>query len=83
MKPQWFSHLKSQEEKDRFKELVLSSHKVLDRLKDICYNNLTKTSDVTSNDYDVASWAFKQAHLNGKAEAYREMLSLLDFPEHK
>ena len=79
MKPLWYQHLKDKQEQEQFQTLVLGSQKVLDRLREICYNGLNSAEKVKVEDYDVPSWSHKQAHKNGRLEVYRELLALLDF----
>lgn len=63
--------------------MVLGSHKVLDRLQEICYNSITSEEKVKAVDYDSPSWSHKQAHLNGRIEAYREIVELLNISDKK
>ena len=81
MKAVWFQHLKDKTEQDKFRQMVLGSHKVLDRLQEICYNSITSEEKVKAVDYDSPSWSHKQAHLNGRIEAYREIVELLNISD--
>jgi hypothetical protein len=74
----WFQDLPKSEQED-FKKLVLGSQKVLDKLRKICYNTLKDGDQVKTNDYDSPSWAYKQAHLNGRREALEEIIQLISF----
>lgn len=78
LKTVWFQDLPKSEQED-FKKIVLGSKKVLDKLSKIVYNRYNDGELVKTNDYDSPSWSHKQAHLNGKREAYQEILDLLDF----
>lgn len=75
MQHQWFSHLPKEQQED-FKKLVLGSHKVLDRLSEICYNVIQSGVQTAKADYESPSWAYKQADLNGYLRAYREIMAL-------
>lgn len=57
--------------------MVRESEKVLDRAASIVYNMSIVESRTKSTDYDSPSWSHKQAHLNGRLEALREIASLL------
>ena len=77
MQTLWFQHL-PRAEQEEFKKLVLGSKKVLDRLKEICYN--TTHNEVVTHvvDYESPSWAYKQADRNGYLRAYDEIFKLCD-----
>lgn len=77
MQHQWFSHL-PQDKREEFKQLVLNSSTVLDRLKDIVYNMSKNGEESKTEDYDSPSWAYRQADKNGQLRAYRDILKLLD-----
>ncbi len=81
MQTKWFSHLPRDKQED-FKKLVLGSQKVLDRLREICYN-VNQNREVPTADYDSPSWAYKQADRNGYLRAYREIYDLLDLSDHE
>jgi len=78
MQTLWFQHLPSKEQEE-FKSLVLSSHKVLDRLREIVYNKIKSGEMSRKTDYDNPSWPYLQADKNGEQRAYKEMLDLLTF----
>ena len=78
----WYLGSKTEEEKQKTKELVLSSQKVLDILSKIVYNMSIDGEKVKSTDYDSPSWSHKQAHLNGRAEAFKDILNILTTTEH-
>lgn len=81
LKTEWFKDLPPSEQ-ENFKKIVFGSQKVLDKLAQIVYNKGIIENRITTSDYDSPSWAAKQAHLNGKAEAYREIIELITFREH-
>lgn len=72
----WYSNLPKAEQEE-FKKLVLSSHKVLDKLSEICYNTIHDGVTPGKADYDNPSWAYKQADRNGYLRAYQELRDLL------
>lgn len=75
----WFRDLPKDEQKE-FKELVLGSQKVLDKLRKICYNRLEMLVEkVSDKDYQNAAWPYLQAHKNGQIEELRLLLDILDF----
>lgn len=72
--------------KDRvegLEKIIRNSHIVLSRLKEIIEEDLKDLNKHTEADYESSSWAYKQAHENGKREYARQMLSLLNFLERK
>lgn len=75
MQAQWFSNL-PKDKQEEFKKNVISSQKVLDRLREICYNTIQNGVAAKETDYDSPSWAYKQADLNGYLRAYREIMQL-------
>lgn len=81
LKTEWFKDLPASEQ-DNFKKIVIGSKKVLDKLAEIVYNKSIVENRTATPDYDSASWSHKQAHLNGKAEAYREILELITIKDH-
>lgn len=71
------------EERQEMKLLVVNSEKLLDKLKKIVYNMCTKKEEVSLDNYDTPSWAYRQAHQNGEAAAYRKILSMLTIIERE
>jgi hypothetical protein len=72
----WTSHLKTPEEKERFRNSVLGSKAVLARLQDIIKEIETEQDQIERDVrvYDTPSWAYRQAHLNG----FRDCLSKIN-----
>jgi hypothetical protein len=79
---QWFNNLPKAEQED-FKKIVLGSQKVLDRLKEICYNTIQNGVVSKETDYDCPSWAYKQADKAGYLRAYNEILQLVSLDKRK
>ena len=73
----WTKHLKSEEEKTRFKNSVLGSKVVLERLSDILKEIEADQDNIERNPlmYDKPNWDYRQAHLNG----YRQCLKTINF----
>jgi hypothetical protein len=82
MQSRWFMHLKNEKERTNFKEFVMSSSIVLDRLKEIVYN-VIKESEIKTSDYNSPSWAYLQAHQNGRREALEEIIKLITLEADK
>ncbi len=76
MKTNWYQGLKA-DERDNFRQEVLRSKKVLDKLAEIVYNMSKYRAEVSFDDYDSPSWSHKQAHTNGYNEAIRQVIELL------
>jgi hypothetical protein len=76
MKTQWFADLKGVE-RDGFKQSVLQSKIVLDKLQQIVYNMYKDKRTVTFSDYSSPSWSHEQAHTNGYCEALQDILALV------
>lgn len=81
MKSVWFRNGKNQEDRERIKGMVLGSKKTLDILAEICYNIIKNDSEVSKQDYQSAGWAFEQAHRNGRQDALREIISIINLTE--
>jgi len=71
------------EKKENLEKLVRNSHIVLSRLKTILEEDLDALQKVGEVDYEKPSWAFHQAHTNGKQDYARQMLRLFEFLERK
>jgi hypothetical protein len=83
MKTIWTSHLRG-EDKKKFEDLIRNSMSkaVVDRLLTIIQDNI-ESVDMTNSDYEVASWAYWQAHRNGYKQAMQEIQSLFDLGEKR
>lgn len=75
MDNRWYSNLPKAEQEE-FKKLVLGNRKVLDRVKEICYNTIQSGVLPSAEEYDSPSWAYKQADRNGYLRAYKEIMNL-------
>lgn len=83
MKTQWFAGMKPAEA-EVFKQNLIQSKKVLDKLSEIVYNMVKDRREVSVKDYDSPSWSHRQAHTNGAEEMGRKIIDLLDLglPTH-
>lgn len=72
----WTSHLKEEKDRKDFEGYLRNSTTIFDRLRDILHEKKPKPS---KQDYEKASWAYYQAHQNGKEEAIKEILDLINF----
>jgi hypothetical protein len=81
---EWTKHLEAGAKK-QFEDLVRNTTTVLTRLRAIIEEKdavLTK-QETTLESYDTPSWAYKQAYLNGKRAAYREIRDLTNFLDQR
>jgi|TARA_R100001530_G_C4313135_1_gene153609 hypothetical protein len=70
----WTSHLNSEEEKDKFREYILNSTSLWERLGQIIEEKAPKT---VPKDYDKGSWAYYQADQLGYQRALNDILMVL------
>ncbi len=75
MKTEWTKDLGAPDA-PKFRQSVVDSKIVLDKLKLICYNMLLESEKSTKTDYDSPSWAFKQADRNGYKRALEKVIEL-------
>ncbi len=80
MYTKWTSHLKDQDEKQRFESSVLGSKPVLERLYKIIDEEEQgiEQSELDAKAYDNPAWAYKQAYKNGAKAAYRVIKRTID-----
>jgi len=80
LKTIWYNHLTDEEEILDFKRRVLGAIDILRRLDIMTRDKVTNisTTRISTRTYDNASWPYLHAHLNGKEEAYLEILSILN-----
>jgi len=72
----WFQDLpKAQQE--QFKQNVIGSKLILDKLSKIVYNMGVSGESVKLTDYDSPSWSHKQADQNGYNRALRDIIDLI------
>lgn len=73
---EWVAGL-DQEAKEKEIEYLRNCSTLFDKLRSIIQNKYNASSVTKDTDYDNASWAYKQAHLNGKLQALEELYKLL------
>ena len=70
----WLSHLKDQKDKDNFKEYILNSSSIWDRLNYILDQKIIPPK---ASDYDSPSWSHYQADSNGYNRAIKDIKEIL------
>ena len=70
----WLSHLKEQKERDNFRDYILNSSSLWDKLNLILENKTVKQKET---DYDNPSWAYFQADQNGYNRAIKDIQEIL------
>ena len=73
---EWYVGCATEEQRQRRKEIVLSSRSVLEVLKTYLEHRKNGLS-VKEEDYNVASWAYLQAHRNGKTEELDRLIKFI------
>lgn len=79
---QWLQGV-HQAEHLKYKERVLSSKEVLDKLIEILYNKVQAQSSSSDNDYESPSWAYKQADKVGYTRALKEVIELCNVSDRE
>lgn len=76
----WTQHLDDQEQKERFKNEVLGSRKVLQRLADILKEDMQslESKEISVKAFEDPNWAYRQAYYNGGKATYAALLKLID-----
>lgn len=82
MKTVWHEGLKG-EELRRWKENVLGSKIVLDKLIEICYNYIKSGERTKLEDFENPSWSHRAAFLAGEASAYRKIIDILTVDDER
>lgn len=70
-------------ERDKFRQEVINSKNVLDKLSEILYNIQESKRDSVLVDYDTPSWSHKQAHLNGEVAMLKKVIELITMRERE
>jgi hypothetical protein len=78
MDHKWTSHLRDNEDKERFKKYVLGSRALVDRLSDIAkdLDEQLDSKEIAEDVYESPSWAYKQADNNGYRRCLRQFQKL-------
>ncbi len=83
MIPNWTNHLKTEEDKTRFKQQIMNSRSVMERL-DVMIDNLEEDlnkAENTEDQYSSPSWAALQADRNGYRRALRKVKQLINLDQ--
>jgi len=79
----WTKHLETEEEKQRFKNSVLGSKLVLQRLKELLaevdHDNDRIERDIRT--YDLPNWDYRQAHLNGFKDCLNKINKIISIDQ--
>ncbi len=75
----WTKHLKTEEDKERFKNQLKGSKAVLERLQELLDEEKSslETAEISSKIYDSPNWDYKQAHTNGFKAALKMVSKLI------
>lgn len=75
----WTKHLKTEDEKSRFKNEVLGSKRVLQRLQQLIKEAEDEADAIESDPkrYDSPGWAYRQADRNGFRRAMKAVQLLI------
>jgi len=79
----WTKHIKDEVDKERFRNSVLGSKLVLQRLQELL-NEIKEDVDNTELNvkiYDSPNWDHKQAHLNGFKEALKKVSKIINLDQ--
>jgi hypothetical protein len=79
MNTKWLSNLKTKQEKDKFKQYLLSCDDAFIRLSEILKEDLEQTVKEMSveDGYDSPAWAERQADRLGKIRTLRKVIELV------
>lgn len=85
MQVDWTKHLKTPEERERFKSSVLSARPVLERLNDLLseYQASGNKSLENISSYESPSWAYRAADQNGFNRAFSMIKALINLDQQK
>jgi hypothetical protein len=80
---EWHQHLKTEEEKARFKNSVLGSKVVLDRLDEILLKIKDDTERLERNTdtYSIPNWDYRQAHVNGFMDCLHKVRKIINLDQ--
>lgn len=75
----------SDKEKEEFKELLSRNTIITNRILTLLKKREKLATDKETREtvFDNPNWAYKQAYLNGKVQAIREVMDLFRFLEEK
>lgn len=75
----WTKNCKSAEESDRFKQHLVSSKTILDRLQELLNEEKSslEVAEISPSIYETPNWDYKQAHTNGFKAALKMVSKLI------
>lgn len=78
---EWTKHLKDERAREDFAKLLLNSTISLGRLREILEDKLEalERSELKTEHYDIANWAYMQADLIGAKRTLRNIIEMLAF----
>ena len=74
---EWLGQCQTDEEKEELRQYLLNSRRLFDLLKQMIQRRYDGEWGAKVVDYDSPSWSHKQAHKNGRLDAYEEIYKLL------
>lgn len=74
---EWFTSCKSEEDKEELRQYLYNSTRLFDLLRDMLQRRYDQEWGAKVIDYDSPSWSHKQAHKNGRINAFEEIYKLL------
>jgi len=80
MNTKWTSHLKSKQEKEKFRLYLFSCNDALERLSEVLQEDLEATvRDMSTEEgYDSPAWSERQADRLGKIRTLRKVIDLVN-----
>lgn len=81
----WTSHLDTEEDREKFKRIIISSKTAFDRLKQIIeeQESMINSIELGVDIYTKPGWEAIQAHYNGEKAALKSIKTLIDLDQQK
>lgn len=73
----WLATCKSEEEKEELRQYLYNSTRLFDLLREMIQRRYDQEWGAKVVDYDSPSWSHKQAHKNGRINAFEDIYKLL------
>lgn len=85
MYTRWTQNLKTDDEKEKFKQKVYQAKEVLDRLKEMIEEDELSMdrSEIHPKVYEVPNWDYLQAHKNGTRQYMYQMKTLINLDQQE
>lgn len=79
----WTQHLETEEEKEKFRNEIYSSERVLKRLSQMIEEDLNSLdrSERDQRIYDLPNWDYRQAHKNGNRQTYQLIKDIINLDQ--